>query len=71
MQEVIEVFFSSNEKFALILTKYQASLVQIHSTDIEMIAKIDLPKSETKKDKWLAAINNTGTKVILHSTSDF
>jgi hypothetical protein len=42
---VTDIVFSSNEKFALLFTKYTATLVKIELANVVSIAKIEFRKT--------------------------
>lgn len=73
--EVDQIVFSSNERFALLITQNQASLVEIHLNSIVLIKKIDLHNVWTEKPQtkftWTGAVNNEGTQVVLHCRDEF
>ena len=71
---VKHIFFSTNETFALLLTYTEAALVSIGPEEIKFVSKFDLPPTaiiDGEEPHWVGAVNNTGTRIGLHCTSDF
>jgi hypothetical protein len=71
---VKNIFFSTNETFALILTSTNVSLIVVGPDEIKLVMKFDLPPCQFEvgeEPQWIGAVNNTGTKIALHCTSDF
>jgi hypothetical protein len=75
--QVNEIVFSSNERFALLITAYQASLIEIMHNKTSLIEKIELTIAWNEENKnayqikWIGAVNNSGTVVALHCPNEF
>ncbi len=67
---VTDIVFSSNEKFALLFTKYHATLIKIEAANRVNLAKIEFKKTQIDS-KWVAAVSNDGKRAVLQSTNFF
>jgi hypothetical protein len=63
--EVKGIYFSSNEKFAVLVTNKQATLVEIQLTKFVSISEVMLPYESSTK--WIAAVDNGGTTMAFYN----
>jgi hypothetical protein len=72
-----QVFFSANERYALLVKPNEAAVAEVGPEYITLVRQIDLcPLLETEhqfneKSKWLGSVSNCGRKVILHHPKHF